>query len=45
MIVYGHQVKSNDDPILSLADEGTDIIKGLASGIGIWPVDVVPARE
>lgn len=43
MIVYGHQVKSSHDPLLSLADEGTEIIKNLASGIGIWPVDVVPA--
>ncbi|KAF8904754.1 cytochrome P450 [Gymnopilus junonius] len=45
MIVYGHQVKSSHDPLLALADEGTDIIKGLASGIGIWPVDVVPALK
>jgi len=44
MIVYGHQVKSSsEDSLLALADEGTEIIKGIASGIGIWPVDIIPA--
>ncbi|KAF9557276.1 cytochrome P450 [Agrocybe pediades] len=45
MIVYGHQVKSSQDTLLSLADEGTEIIKGIASGVGIWPVDIFPALQ
>jgi hypothetical protein len=40
LVVYGHQVKSNDDSFLNLAEECVDILATLiASGRGIWPVD------
>lgn len=41
LVVYGHQVKSNDDPFLNLAKECVDILANhIASGGGIWPVDI-----
>ncbi|KAG2120164.1 cytochrome P450 [Suillus cothurnatus] len=44
LVVYGHQVKSNDDSFLNLAEECVDILANhIASGGGIWPVDVFPA--
>ncbi|KAG2034690.1 cytochrome P450 [Suillus americanus] len=46
LVVYGHQVKSNDDPFLNLAEECVDILANrIASGGGIWPVDVFPALK
>ncbi|KAG2126009.1 cytochrome P450 [Suillus bovinus] len=46
LVVYGHQVKSNDDPFLSLAEECVDILANhIASGGGIWPVDIFPALK
>ncbi|KAG1781104.1 cytochrome P450 [Suillus placidus] len=43
LVVYGHQVKSNDDPFLTLAEECVDILANrIASGGGIWPVDIFP---
>ncbi|KAG0694413.1 cytochrome P450 [Suillus ampliporus] len=45
-VVYGHQVKSNDDPFLILAEECVDILANrIASGGGIWPVDIFPALK
>ncbi|PPQ97133.1 hypothetical protein CVT26_000618 [Gymnopilus dilepis] len=42
-VVYGHQVVSNDDPYLLLAEECMDLLANqMASGPGIWPVDMVP---
>jgi hypothetical protein len=46
LVVYGHQVKSNDDPFLNLAEECVDLLANrIASGGGIWPVDIFPARQ
>ncbi|KAG1736610.1 cytochrome P450 [Suillus paluster] len=46
LVVYGHQVKSNDDPFLNLAEECVDILANrIASGGGIWPVDLFPALK
>ncbi|KAG2738370.1 cytochrome P450 [Suillus brevipes Sb2] len=46
LVVYGHQVKSNDDPFLNLAKEYVDILANhIASGGGIWPVDIFPALK
>jgi hypothetical protein len=46
LVVYGHQVKSKDDPFLNLAEECVDILANhIASGGGIWPVDIFPARQ
>ncbi|OJA12627.1 hypothetical protein AZE42_04474 [Rhizopogon vesiculosus] len=46
LVVYGHQVKSNDDPFLDLAEECLDILSNrIASGGGIWPVDIFPALK
>ncbi|KAG1732839.1 cytochrome P450 [Suillus lakei] len=46
LVVYGHQVKSNDDPFLNLAEECVDILANrIASGGGIWPVDIFPALK
>ncbi|KAG1781098.1 cytochrome P450 [Suillus placidus] len=43
LVVYGHQVKSNDDTFLTLAEECVDILANrIASGGGIWPVDIFP---
>ncbi|KAG2335681.1 cytochrome P450 [Suillus weaverae] len=43
LVVYGHQVKSNDDPFLNLAEECVDILANrIASRGGIWPVDIFP---
>ncbi|KIK42243.1 hypothetical protein CY34DRAFT_83884 [Suillus luteus UH-Slu-Lm8-n1] len=46
LVVYGHQVKSNDDPFLNLAEECVGILANrIASGGGIWPVDIFPALK
>ena len=43
--IYGYQARSNDDEMLRLADECVNILSNdIASGGGIWPVDVFPAR-
>ncbi|KAF9559108.1 cytochrome P450 [Agrocybe pediades] len=42
-VVYGYEVKSNDDQFLELADECVGLLANrIASGGGIWPVDVFP---
>jgi len=44
--VYGYQARSNDDEFLRLADECVDILSNeIASGGGIWPVDIFPALQ
>lgn len=46
LIVYGHQVKSNDDPFLNLAEECVDLLANkIASSGGLWAVDILPFRE
>ncbi|KAH9853930.1 cytochrome P450 [Lenzites betulinus] len=43
LVVYGYRVTANDDPFLALAEECVDILSNhIASGGGIWPVDVFP---
>ncbi|CAL1711055.1 unnamed protein product [Somion occarium] len=42
-VVYGYRVTSKDDKYLHLAEECIDILSNrIASGGGIWPVDVLP---
>ena len=42
-VVYGYEPVSNDDAFLSLAEECVDLLANrIASGGGIWPVDVFP---
>lgn len=41
--VYGYRVETNDDPLLELGTECVDILSNkIASGGGIWPVDIFP---
>ncbi|TFK34662.1 cytochrome P450 [Crucibulum laeve] len=45
-VVYGYEAKSNNDPFLSLAEECVNLLSNkIASGGGIWPVDVFPALQ
>jgi len=45
-VMYGYQVKSEDDAFLQLADHCVDLLSNeISSGIGIWPVDVFPALQ
>ncbi|KAI0075610.1 cytochrome P450 [Panus rudis PR-1116 ss-1] len=42
-VVYGYRVTSKDDKYLMLAEECVDILSNrIASGGGIWPVDIFP---
>lgn len=44
LVVYGYQVKSDDDAFLSLGEHCVDLLANkIASGGGIWPVDIFPA--
>ncbi|KIJ09366.1 hypothetical protein PAXINDRAFT_87543 [Paxillus involutus ATCC 200175] len=46
LVVYGHQAKSIDDPFLRLAEECVSLLSNrIASGGGIWPVDVFPSLK
>ncbi|KAL7282024.1 hypothetical protein ACG7TL_003491 [Trametes sanguinea] len=46
LVVYGYRVVSNDDPFLTLAEDCVEIISNrIASGGGIWPVDVFPSLK
>lgn len=46
LVVYGYRVTANDDPFLNLAEECVDILSNhIASGGGIWPVDIFPFCE
>ena len=43
LVTYGYQVKSDDDAFLQLADHCVDLLANkIASGVGIWPVDIFP---
>ncbi|KAJ8082771.1 hypothetical protein PM082_008627 [Marasmius tenuissimus] len=45
-VVYGYKVESNDDPFINLAEECVDILSNkIASGGGIWPVDIFPQLQ
>ena len=42
-VVYGHEVKSNDDKFLSMAEKCVWVLSNrIASSGGIWPVDIFP---
>ena len=41
-IVYGYNVKSNDDKYLILAEECMHLLANDMAGSGLWPVDVLP---
>ncbi|TCD67633.1 hypothetical protein EIP91_012198 [Steccherinum ochraceum] len=44
--IYGYQVTGANDPSLQLASECVDILSNhIASGGGIWPVDIIPALQ
>ena len=44
--IYGYRAESNDDQYLTLGTECVDILSNhIASGGGIWPVDVFPFCE
>ncbi|KAJ8472424.1 hypothetical protein ONZ45_g16660 [Pleurotus djamor] len=46
LTVYGYEVRSNDDKFLQLADECVDLLANhIASGGGIWPVDLIPSLK
>ncbi|KAF8880650.1 cytochrome P450 [Infundibulicybe gibba] len=43
-VVYGYEVISNNDKFLTLAEECVDLLANrIASGGGIWPVDIFPS--
>jgi len=45
-VVYGYETVSNDDEFLSLAEECVGILANkIASGGGIWPVDIFPSLQ
>ncbi|KAF9269728.1 cytochrome P450 [Marasmius fiardii PR-910] len=45
-VVYGYKVESTDDPFLNLAEECVNILSNeIASGGGIWPVDLIPQLQ
>ncbi|THU94381.1 cytochrome P450 [Dendrothele bispora CBS 962.96] len=42
-VIYGYQAEEHNDPFLNLAEECVDILSNkIASGGGIWPVDIIP---
>ena len=44
LVMYGYQVKSDDDAFLQLAEHCVDLLANkIASGVGIWPVDIFPS--
>ncbi|KAJ7062124.1 cytochrome P450 [Mycena amicta] len=45
-VVYGYEVAPHDDNFLSLGEECVDILSNkIASGGGIWPVDIFPSLK
>jgi hypothetical protein len=45
-VVYGYEVQSSEDKFLQLAEECVDLLANhIASGGGIWPVDIIPALQ
>ncbi|KAF9218869.1 cytochrome P450 [Gyrodon lividus] len=46
LVVYGHQAKSSNDAFLRLAEECVSLLSNrIASGGGIWPVDIFPSLK
>ncbi|EED83855.1 predicted protein [Postia placenta Mad-698-R] len=44
--LYGYHASTNDDKLLTLADECVDILSNrIASGGGIWPMDIFPLLQ
>jgi hypothetical protein len=42
-VIYGHEVKSNDDTFLTMAEKCVWLLSNrIASSGGIWPVDICP---
>lgn len=45
-VVYGYQPQGPTDPMLTLAEECVDLLANrIASGGGIWPVDIFPSLK
>ncbi|KAF7760180.1 hypothetical protein Agabi119p4_10856 [Agaricus bisporus var. burnettii] len=45
-VVYGYEVQTGEDKFLQLAEECVDLLANhIASGGGIWPVDIIPALQ
>jgi hypothetical protein len=45
LVVYGYEVTSDNDEFLLLAEESVNLLANrIASGGGIWPVDIFPSR-
>jgi hypothetical protein len=45
LVVYGYKVTSNEDEFLTLAEECVSLLANrVASGGGVWPVDIFPSR-
>lgn len=43
LVVYGHRARGKDDEFLQLAEHCVDLLSNrIASGGGIWPVDIFP---
>ncbi|OCH88011.1 cytochrome P450 [Obba rivulosa] len=46
LTIYGYRVTSKDDKFLTLAEDCVDILSNrIASGGGIWPVDIFPSLK
>jgi len=46
LVTYGYQVKPDDDAFLQLAEDCVDLLANkIASGVGIWPVDIFPVLQ
>lgn len=45
-VVYGYDAKSTEDPFFALAEECVSLLSNrIASGGGIWPVDIFPSLK
>lgn len=45
-VVYGYQVTSHTDQFLLVAEECMDLLANkIATGLGIWPVDMIPVLK
>lgn len=45
-VVYGYEPKSHEDKFLALAEECVDLLSNhIASGGGLWPVDIFPSLQ
>ena len=46
LVVYGLEVRSNNDKYLVKSEYATDLLANeICSGGGLWPVDIIPACE